>query len=152
MNIIARPDSWIVSLKGTNYRSQVFVTKLYVEYYPFPYPCTDLDLFSQAERQASITASERNLDATHALPSELLTLTGDIEEKKMRLNKIKADIKAANYDERLAEKMTKGKTMEDRKDMLTAEFRTLNTQADTRAKLDLKRAEVKSKTGEIKNT
>ncbi|KAG5221328.1 DNA repair protein [Salix suchowensis] len=106
----------------------------------------------QAERQSSVNAAERDLDATQVVESELRTLSGDIEEKKSRLDQLKATIQSANYDGRIAEKTTKAKHLEDRRDSLNAEFRALSLQADSRAKLDLKRTELKSKTAELKNT
>lgn len=86
------------------------------------------------------------------MTSELRTLVGDFEEKKARLDKVKNDIDASGYDAKLAEKQSKSRNMEDRRDALNTEIRTLSLQADSRARLDLKRAEVKTKTADIKNT
>lgn len=86
------------------------------------------------------------------LASELRTLSGDIEEKKQRLEKVKRDIKGANFDERLSERASKARVMEDKRDRLNAELRGLSLQADARARLDLKRSEVKSRALEVKNT
>ncbi|KAL4258232.1 P-loop containing nucleoside triphosphate hydrolase [Pleurotus pulmonarius] len=107
---------------------------------------------SIAERQSSINAAESDLDATQVVESELRTLSGDIEEKRSRLDQLKTAIQSANYDGRIAEKTTKAKHLEDQRDSLNAEFRALSLQADSRAKLDLKRTELKSKTAELKNT
>jgi DNA repair protein RAD50 len=85
------------------------------------------------------------------LASELRTLSGDIEEKKLRLEKIQADIKGGNFDERLSEKAAKARNMEDQRETLNTELRSLGLQADSRARLDLKRAEMRSKTSDIKN-
>lgn len=76
---------------------------------------------------------------------------GDIEEKTARLNKIKADMKVAEYDEKLSAKTTRSRNLEDKRDEMNAELRSLSLQADSRAKLDLKRAEAKSKNAERKN-
>jgi len=86
------------------------------------------------------------------LASELRTLSGDIEEKKQRLEKVKRDIKEANFEERLSERASKARVMEDKRDSLNAELRGLSLQADARARLDLKRSEVRSRTLEVKNT
>lgn len=86
------------------------------------------------------------------LASELRTLAGDIEEKKLRLEKVKRDIKEANFEERLSERVSKARMMEDKRDSLNAELRGLSLQADARARLELKRSEVKSRTLEVKNT
>jgi DNA repair protein RAD50 len=76
----------------------------------------------------------------------------DIEEKKARLEKIKADVKAAKYEERLEEKSLKARELDDRRNALTREIRTLSSQADIRAKLDIKRTELKRKSADVKNT
>jgi DNA repair protein RAD50 len=107
---------------------------------------------SQTERQTSITDSQDKVDATQGLPAELRTVRSDIEEKKNRLSKLENDMKGSSYDERIGEKTLKSRKMEDQKDGLTVEIRTLSLQADARARLDIKRAEVKSKEGDVKTT
>jgi DNA repair protein RAD50 len=92
------------------------------------------------------------VDATLSLTTEIRTLQGDMEEKKRRMDKAREDIKAANYEERIAEKTSKARGFEEQRDDLNAEFRSLNLQADSRARLDLKRDEMKSKKNELKNT
>lgn len=76
-------------------------------------------------------------------------IQGDIQEKKSRLEKIKSEIKAANYEASLAEKTDKSRLLEAKRDSLNTEIRVLSLQADTRARLDFKRLEVKNKTIEI---
>ncbi|KAJ6584988.1 hypothetical protein B0H19DRAFT_405306 [Mycena capillaripes] len=105
-----------------------------------------------SKNQTSISLAERELEATQNLPSELRTLTGDIEEKQNRLAKVQSEIAAARYDERLDEKTAAIKTLEDQRDLLNSEFRALNMQSDSRAKLELHRNEVKAKQAEIAST
>jgi hypothetical protein len=85
------------------------------------------------------------------LPGELRTLQADIENKKARLDKIKSDIKSANFDERLTEKSQKAKTLDDKRDQLTAEFRALSMQSDTRIRLGVKTTELKAKISDVNN-
>lgn len=92
------------------------------------------------------------IETMQGLASELRTLSGDIEEKTLRLEKVKKDIKEANFEERLSDRASKARAMEDTRDRLNAEFRGLSLQADVRARLDLKRSEVRSRTLEVKNT
>ncbi|KAI9566180.1 P-loop containing nucleoside triphosphate hydrolase protein [Boletus coccyginus] len=106
----------------------------------------------QKEKQEAISKAELAVETMQGLASELRTLSGDIEEKKQRLEKLKRDIKGANFDERLSERASKARVMEDKRDSLNAELRGLSLQADARARLDLKRSEVKSRTLEVKNT
>lgn len=103
------------------------------------------------ERQVSISKAESSLLTMDGLASELRTLVGDIEEKRLRLEKFKSDIKAANFDERLSERAVKARSLDDRRDALNTELRSLSLQADARARLDLKRAEMRNKKTEIKN-
>jgi len=54
-------------------------------------------------------------------------------------------------DDIAANLTTKGRSVEDQRDSLSTELRSLSLQADSRARLDLKRAEVRSKTSDAKN-
>ncbi|KAG6379376.1 P-loop containing nucleoside triphosphate hydrolase protein [Boletus reticuloceps] len=104
------------------------------------------------EKQQAISKAESAVETMQGLASELRTLCGDIEEKKLRLEKVKKDIKEANFEERLSKRTSNARVMEDKRDSLNAELRSLSLQADTRARLDLKRSEVRSRTLEVKNT
>ncbi|KAJ7505318.1 AAA domain-containing protein [Mycena galericulata] len=104
------------------------------------------------KHQSSIELSERQLEALQNIPSELNALNDDIEEQQNRLTKIQAEIAASKYDERLNEKTASTKTLEERRDVLNSEFKSLNLQAESRAKLEYRRTEVKAKSGEIKTT
>ncbi|KAF5382729.1 hypothetical protein D9615_002851 [Tricholomella constricta] len=103
------------------------------------------------ERQRSIVNAERTLENQISLPSQLKTLQGDIEEKQARLTKVKADMGAAQYESRLTELTGKGKGLEEKREQLNSEIRTLSLQSDVRARLNLARADVKSKNAEILN-
>ncbi|KAF8552026.1 hypothetical protein OG21DRAFT_1486552 [Imleria badia] len=104
------------------------------------------------EKQEAISKAEITVETMQGLASELRTLSGDIEEKKLRFEKVKKDIKEANFEERLSERASKARVMEDKRDSLNTELRGLSLQADARARLDLKRSEVRSRTLEVKNT
>jgi DNA repair protein RAD50 len=79
------------------------------------------------------------------------TLAVEIQDKKDRLEKLKASIASANYDARLVEFMKNGRALEERREELNVELQSLTLQADTRARLDLKRTEVKTKSVEVQN-
>ena len=104
----------------------------------------------KAELQSSINSAERRLEDQQTLSSDLRTLQGDVEEKKTRVEKLKNDIRSADYDARLAEKTDKARSLEEERENLSGEIRKLSLQADSRAKLDLTRKEIKSKNTEIK--
>ncbi|KAF8586295.1 hypothetical protein K439DRAFT_1341218 [Ramaria rubella] len=102
--------------------------------------------------QRSMAQDDAKLDAAQGLPNELQHLVADMEDKKGRLKKLQDDFAAADYTGKLDEKTRRSRELEDKKDALNGEFRGLNLQADSRARLDLKRAEVKAKTQDVKNT
>jgi DNA repair protein RAD50 len=79
------------------------------------------------------------------------TLVVEVQDKKDRLDRLKASIASANYDARLAEFIKTGRGLEERREELNVELQSLTLQADTRARLDLKRAEVKTKSVEVQN-
>ena len=69
-----------------------------------------------------------------------------------RLDALKVEYKNENYDDRISEKMQKNRDLETKREDLNQELRKLSAQADTRAKVDLKRAELTSKTNQVQNT
>ena len=93
----------------------------------------------------------QQLDAADELTSQAKLIEGDIEEKERRLAKIHEEIRAANYEGHLAELGTKAHTLDAKRAELDKEFTSLNLQADSRARLDLKREALRSKTTEVKN-
>jgi DNA repair protein RAD50 len=106
----------------------------------------------QSRTQERIATAEHELDATETVSSDLQTLLGDIEDKKARLEKIKSDMKSSNYENKFAEKLTKGSSLEEQRAKLNSELVSLGLQADSRARLDLKRTEFKTKTADVRNT
>ncbi|KIJ61154.1 hypothetical protein HYDPIDRAFT_31663 [Hydnomerulius pinastri MD-312] len=110
------------------------------------------ELHTEKDKQAAISKAESSVKTMESLASELRTLAGDIEEKKLCLEMLKSEIKNANYDERLGEHASKVRNMEDNRESLNTELRGLSLQADARARLDLKRGEMKSRAAEVKNT
>jgi len=85
------------------------------------------------------------------LQAELRSLQADIQEKKNRIEKIKGDISSSNYDQRIQEKTDKLRALEDVREQLSSEMRTLTMHADAGIKLDLKKREINSKTTDIQN-
>jgi DNA repair protein RAD50 len=94
---------------------------------------------------------DAKLDAAQGLTTELHHLAADMEDKKSRLKKLQDDYAATDYTAKLEEKNRRSRELQDQKDALNGEFMSLNLQADSRARLDLKRAEVKMKSQDIKN-
>jgi DNA repair protein RAD50 len=98
-----------------------------------------------------VTSAEASLDRTSSLTTDIRTLEGDIEEKRRRLDRARQEIKDGNFDERISEKSSKARALEDRREDLNRELGTLGLQADSRARLDIKRTELKSKRNEMRN-
>lgn len=85
------------------------------------------------------------------LDADLQNILSDIEGKNARIQKLNEDIITAKYDDRVADLNTRVRTMEDQRDNLTLEIRTLSLQSDARAKLTLHQRDLASKEREMKN-
>ncbi|KAE9395078.1 hypothetical protein BT96DRAFT_163110 [Gymnopus androsaceus JB14] len=111
-------------------------------------------LFVRKSRNAlvAITKGESDLENKQELPGQRKIILGDIEEKTRRLEKLKSDFKTANYDEKLSENADKKAVAENKRDKLNQEFMMLNREAESRANLNLKRKEMKSKKTDIEET
>ena len=105
----------------------------------------------KAKLQSDIASTESKVEATELLDSDLQNILSDIEGKNTRIQKLKEDLIAAKYDERVADLNTKVRAMEDQRDNLTLEIRTLSLQSDSRAKLTLHQRDLASKEREMRN-
>lgn len=85
------------------------------------------------------------------LDGHLLNVVSDIEGKKDRIERLKADTASTKHDDRIAELNAKVRSMEDKRDNLTQEIRTLSLQSDARAKLTLHQRDLTSKEREMNN-
>lgn len=85
------------------------------------------------------------------LDGDLLNVVSDIEGKRDRIERLKTDIASTKHEDRIAELNTKVRSMEDKRDNLTQEIRTLSLQSDARAKLTLHQRDLASKEREMKN-
>jgi DNA repair protein RAD50 len=91
------------------------------------------------------------VEAAELLDADLLNIISDIEAKRARIEKLKADIVAAKHDDRIADLNGRVRAMEEQRDNLTLEIRTLSLQSDARAKLTLHQRDLASKEREMKN-
>jgi DNA repair protein RAD50 len=85
------------------------------------------------------------------LDSDLQNILSDIEGKNTRIQKLNEDLIDAKYDDRVAVLNTRIRAMEDQRDNLTLEIRTLSLQSDARAKLTLHQRDLASKEREMRN-
>ncbi|KAL1742353.1 P-loop containing nucleoside triphosphate hydrolase protein [Schizophyllum fasciatum] len=105
-----------------------------------------------AEKQASVVRDEATLDDMQDIPAQLANVDSEIEDKAEKLKKLREQIKAANYDKQIEDKAREARQLDDQRNEASREFRFLSSQAEIRAKLQLKRTEVQTKTKEIQTT
>ncbi|KAH8114569.1 AAA domain-containing protein [Phellopilus nigrolimitatus] len=101
--------------------------------------------------QRSITQSESTINKSRSLPRDLSSLQADIKEKNVRIEKIKDEIKSTLYEAKIQDASTKIRTLEEKRETLNVELKNLSLQSDARAKLDIKRADLKKKQQEVKD-
>lgn len=105
-----------------------------------------------ADKQASISRDEATLDDMQDIPAQLSNIESEIEDKAEKLKKLREQIKTTNYDKQIEDKAKEARSLDDQRNELSREFRFLSSQAEIRAKLQLKRTEVQAKTREIQTT
>ena len=89
-------------------------------------------------------------DRQNVLDAELNYNTSELAEVSARLEKAKASFIVAAHDANIAAKSADMRRFDDEKDMLNGVLRGLSLQADSRAKLALKKGELARKKAEIK--
>ncbi|KAI9509211.1 P-loop containing nucleoside triphosphate hydrolase protein [Russula earlei] len=104
-----------------------------------------------AKLQSDVASAEVKIEAAELLDGDLLNIVSDIEGKNARIEKLKADIANAKHEDRIADLNNKIRAMEDERDNLSLEIRTLSLQSDARAKLTLHQRDLAAKEREIKN-
>ncbi len=111
-----------------------------------------LVFFWQTEAAQKIQKFESESEKLDGHSLELGTVRGNMEEKKEHLKKLLSAIAAAKYDVQIADKSSKIQDLERQREAVNSEMKALNSQGNSRAKLELKRGEVRTKTAEIKQT
>jgi len=106
---------------------------------------------TQLKLHADIASTETKVEAAELLDADLLNIISDIAGKSARIEKLKVDIAATKHDDRIGDLNIKARAMEDQRDNLTLEIRTLSLQSDARAKLTLHQRDLASKEREMKN-
>lgn len=95
--------------------------------------------------QTSIAHAESVIDKNKSLESEIKFNNDDLADKRARLDKMTAEFAAAKFDDQIAAKTKLIQTVEIEREALYSEQTRSATQADERAKLDLKRSDLKKK-------
>jgi DNA repair protein RAD50 len=78
-------------------------------------------------------------------------LENNIKDQEAQIKKARDDVSKSGYEAQIAERQSKARYIEDQRDQLSGELRTLSLDADARARLDIKRGEFKSKSNEIES-
>lgn len=100
---------------------------------------------SITQLQTSIAHAESVVDKNKSLESEIKFNNDDLVDKRARLDKMTAEFAAAKFDDQIATKTKLIQTVEIEREALYSEQTRSATQADERAKLDLKRSDLKKK-------
>lgn len=74
-----------------------------------------------------------------------------MKDKKSCIEKIKEDIKLAKYDEAIQNATNQIRALEEDRETLNMELKNLTLQADSRAKLDINRADLSKKRRELQD-
>ena len=111
--------------------------------------CSSRLILPQTDVQSAISSSEASFTAGQSLPRDLSAIRADMEDKEARIEKIKNEIKAAKYEEAIQDATNKIRGLEESREALNMELKNLTLQADSRAKLDINRADLSKKKRDI---
>ncbi|CAE6410000.1 DNA repair protein RAD50 [Rhizoctonia solani AG-1 IB] len=107
-------------------------------------------LKAQMQRNRSqISASETSLDTLRLLETELKLAAGAVADARDRLSAAKAAAQESSFESQIAERTNTLATRTDERERLQQKLADLQSQAETRAKLGLKRADFSRKRAEI---
>ncbi|CAE6462927.1 unnamed protein product [Rhizoctonia solani] len=107
-------------------------------------------LKAQIQRNRSqISAAEASLDTLRLLETELKLATSAVLDARDRLSSAKAAAKDSSFESQIAERTSTLAAKTDERERLQQKLADLQSQAETRAKLGLKRADYSRKRAEI---
>lgn len=93
--------------------------------------------------------SEAAFDSVSSVDVEIELLEAKISEAKEQRERLEKDIRDAKYDQQLSEKALLIRQKEADREKMSEELSALNRQADSRAKLAIKKSELTSKTNQV---
>lgn len=96
-----------------------------------------------------MSSDEIKVDSSNTVQAELKFLLKDLESVQKRLEESQEAFRANNPDSAIKEKIAEKERFEAEKNNLNSRMRGLTLQADTRARLAIKRSEVSKKKSEI---
>lgn len=92
------------------------------------------------------------MDQNRALEAAIKFNSDDLAETQARVNKMLDDFESAKFDDQLSQKTKQILQVSAEKDELLTEFSKASLQASERAKLDLKRNDLKKKQAFVERT
>ncbi|KAG9004630.1 DNA repair protein rad50 [Tulasnella sp. JGI-2019a] len=102
--------------------------------------------------QTSIAQAESVVDKNKSLETEIQYNSADIADRKARLDKMVADFVAARFDHQMVQKAKQITNAQTERDLLMDEHSKSSMQASDRAKLDVKRGDLKRKQAFVDRT
>lgn len=99
--------------------------------------------------QSKISADESKVDGSSMVHTELKYSENELHSTRSRLEAAKGAYLAANHDSAIKVKSVEREKLEAEKNSTNARMRSLTLQADSRARLAIKKGEVSKKKGEI---
>lgn len=109
------------------------------------YELTQAPLCLQRAANARIANISRQLEMTMTTVGDITYHESLLTEERERRAKLEDQVKTANYTQQLRDKAHEAKELEEQREALHAELAGLNSQANTRAKLQLRRNEKRRK-------
>lgn len=106
-------------------------------------------LFLKTTLQSNISDAEEKLDMLQNAGALLRANQDDIEDKKRRIESSNSQLKEQNFEGRLSEKNARVRQLESKRDEFTEQMRALSLQADSRARIEVNRASLQSKTSQM---
>lgn len=133
------------SAKAADERAKATIAEQIVRLVRLPFRRTNLNSRSITRPQRSansrIASILRQLEATTTSVADITYLESTLKEEKERQAAHEDKQKTANYAEQLRARAREAKDLEEKRDALHTELAGLNAQANTRAKLQLRRTE-----------
>lgn len=83
---------------------------------------------------------------------DLRGVSSDVEQKRNRIEALKAEIATTGYEKQLDQKNTALRALEAERDRLTSEMASITQQMESRTNLSLRKEEARRLDDEIKNT
>lgn len=90
------------------------------------------------------------LDDLQSIPGQISSLEREIDDKKAALRRVQSEAAEANNEQRIRELDVQKNKLEDTRQVLNKEMTALSRQADSRARVALKREETAGKSKELK--